>query len=104
MHVNLSTQSCVHPNILKLLDALIEIQCDVYAKMFGVHRFQRRKAAVTMENDVSAIMTQRETEELTRYSSLLLDFFGTVCFLTKLLTTNFLTKQSSTLWMEDVVS
>jgi hypothetical protein len=55
-----------HPNIFKLTAAQLEIQCDVYAKMFGVHRPTRRKDSLDKEADIGALMTRREIGELTR--------------------------------------
>lgn len=64
-----------HPNIFKLLDALLEVQCEVYTKMFDVHRPRRRKDVLQKEHDVGVLMTRRETGDLSR-----LEFLRRVSF------------------------
>ena len=66
-HSHLSSDFYVsHPNIFVLIENLLLLQCEIYAKMLELKKLKKRANILQKESTIATLMTRRDLGELSR--------------------------------------
>jgi len=68
-HFN-SNFNAAHPNIFVFMGNLLEIQCDIYAKILEFKQLKRKADTIQKEKTIATLMTHHDLGELDRLQCL----------------------------------
>lgn len=73
-HFNASFYAA-HPNIYILIETLLRVQCETYAKIADIQKQKRRLDSLRKEEKIAEYIRRRDSQELSRH-----DFLKRVCY------------------------